>query len=152
MNVWVSVMFFKTITSRRVCLVSDFHWNLYVINAGNVIFNYLKIFNYGIWYLSRKLMIFVVFYSYSVETYNIKTLKSFFRFSMLITSFTAIFLLKRLIIVWRSFQKSHSMLTTAVQLTYQQPAQNGVLTDQLCRAIYCSHLSIMPMQISIIIT
>jgi len=23
-----------------------------------------------------------------------------------------------------------------IQLTYRQPAQNGVLTDQLCRAIY----------------
>jgi len=38
------------------------------------------------------------------------------------------------------------------QLTYRQPAQNGVLTDQLCRAIYCIHLSIMPMQIAITIT
>jgi len=38
------------------------------------------------------------------------------------------------------------------QLTYLQPAQNGVLTDQLCRAIYCIHLSIMPMQIAITIT
>jgi len=37
-------------------------------------------------------------------------------------------------------------------LTYRQPAQNGVLTDQLCRAIYCIHLSIMPMQIDITIT
>ena len=24
-----------------------------------------------------------------------------------------------------------------LKLTYRQPAQNGVLTDQLCRAIYC---------------
>jgi len=39
-----------------------------------------------------------------------------------------------------------------VQLTYRQPAQNGVLADQLCRAIYCIHLSIMPMQIAITIT
>jgi len=38
------------------------------------------------------------------------------------------------------------------QLTYRQPAQNGVLTDQLCRAIYCIHLSIMPMQTAITIT
>ena len=30
--------------------------------------------------------------------------------------------------------------------------QNGVLTDQLCRAIYCIQLSIMPMQIAITIT
>jgi len=37
-------------------------------------------------------------------------------------------------------------------MTYRQPAQNGVLTDQLCRAIYCIHLSIMPMQIAITIT
>jgi len=34
------------------------------------------------------------------------------------------------------------------ELTYRQPAQNGVLMDQLCRAIYCIHLSIMPMQIA----
>jgi len=38
------------------------------------------------------------------------------------------------------------------QLTYRQPSQNGVLTDQLCWAIYCIHLSIMPMQIAISIT
>jgi len=38
------------------------------------------------------------------------------------------------------------------QLTYRQPAQNGVLTDQLCRAIYCIHLSTMPMQTAITIT
>jgi len=37
------------------------------------------------------------------------------------------------------------------QLTYQQPAQNGALTDQFCRAIYCIHLSIMPMQVAITI-
>ena len=37
------------------------------------------------------------------------------------------------------------------QLTYRQPAQNGVLTDQLCRAICCIHLSIIPMQIAITI-
>jgi len=35
------------------------------------------------------------------------------------------------------------------KLTYRQPAQNGVLADQLCRAIYCIHLSIMSMQIAI---
>ena len=38
---------------------------------------------------------------------------------------------------WFSFMK----------LTYRQTAQNGVLTDQLCRAIYCIHLSIMSMPI-----
>jgi len=38
------------------------------------------------------------------------------------------------------------------QMAYRQPAQNGVLTDQLCLAIYCIHLSIMPMQIAIDIT
>jgi len=38
------------------------------------------------------------------------------------------------------------------QLTYRQSAQNSVLTDQLCRAIYCIHLSIMPMEIAITIT
>jgi len=38
------------------------------------------------------------------------------------------------------------------QLTYRQPAQNGVLTDQLCQANYCIHLSIMPMHIAITIT
>jgi len=38
------------------------------------------------------------------------------------------------------------------QLTYRQPVQNGVLTDQLCRAIYCIHLSVTPMQIAITIT
>jgi len=38
------------------------------------------------------------------------------------------------------------------QLTYRQPAQNVVLTDQLCRAIFGLHLSIMPMQIAITIT
>jgi len=38
------------------------------------------------------------------------------------------------------------------QLTYRQPAQNGVLSDQLCRAIFCIHLFIMPMQIAITIT
>jgi len=38
------------------------------------------------------------------------------------------------------------------QLTYRQPAQNGVLTDKLCQAIYCIHLSIMPMKIAITIT
>jgi len=39
----------------------------------------------------------------------------------------------------------------AGKLTYRQPAQNGVLTDQLCRAIYCIQLSIMSMQIAITI-
>jgi len=38
------------------------------------------------------------------------------------------------------------------ELTYRQPAQNGVLTDQLCRAIHCILLSIVPMQIAITIT
>ena len=43
-------------------------------------------------------------------------------------------------------------LLFAPQLTYRRPAQNGVLTDQLCQAIYCIHLSIMPMQIIATIT
>jgi len=38
------------------------------------------------------------------------------------------------------------------ELTYRQPAQNGVMTDQLCRAVFCIHLSIMSMQIAITIT
>ena len=42
--------------------------------------------------------------------------------------------------------------TYAPKLTYRQPAQNGVLMDQRCRAIYCIQLSIMPMQIAITIT
>jgi len=46
----------------------------------------------------------------------------------------------------------HIMKNNARQLTYRQPAQNGVLTDQLCRAIYCIHLSILPLQIPITIT
>jgi len=33
---------------------------------------------------------------------------------------------------------------------YRQPTQNGVLTDQLLRVIYCIHLSIMPMQIALV--
>jgi len=47
---------------------------------------------------------------------------------------------------------SRSHGSQCLQLTYRQPAQNGVLTDQLCRAIFCIHLSIMPMQIAITIT
>jgi len=43
-------------------------------------------------------------------------------------------------------------LHVTLQLTYQQPAQNGVLMDQLCWAIYCIYWSIMPMQINITIT
>jgi len=35
------------------------------------------------------------------------------------------------------------------ELTCRQPAQNGVLTDQFCRAIYCIHLSIMQIAITI---
>jgi len=38
------------------------------------------------------------------------------------------------------------------QLTYRQSAQNAVLTDQICRDIYCIHLSIVHMQIAIFIT
>ena len=40
----------------------------------------------------------------------------------------------------------------ASQLTHRQPGQNGVLTDQLCRTIYCTYLSIMPMHVAVIIT
>jgi len=38
------------------------------------------------------------------------------------------------------------------KLTYRQPAQTGVLTDQLCWAIYYIHMSIIPMPIAITIT
>ena len=37
-------------------------------------------------------------------------------------------------------------------LTYRQPAQNGILTDLPCWAIFCNHLSILPMQIATTIT
>jgi len=35
-----------------------------------------------------------------------------------------------------------------LRLTYQQPAQNGALMDLFCRAIFCIHLSILPMQVA----
>ena len=34
-----------------------------------------------------------------------------------------------------TFDQTDSFIVS-VKLTYRQPAQNGVLTDQLCRAIY----------------
>jgi len=37
-------------------------------------------------------------------------------------------------------------------LTYRQRTQNGVLTGMLCRAIFCNHLSVLPMQIATTIT
>jgi len=49
-------------------------------------------------------------------------------------------------------RKTGSNFKAPWQLTYRQPAQNGVLADQLCWAIYCIHLSIMPMKIAITIT
>jgi len=50
------------------------------------------------------------------------------------------------------FPKATQVINYEGELTYRQPAQNGVLTDQLCRAIYYIHLSIVPMQIAITIT
>jgi len=49
-------------------------------------------------------------------------------------------------------QAAKVIVVSTFHLSYRQPAQNGVLTEQLCRAIYCIHLSIMPMQIAITIT
>ena len=55
------------------------------------------------------------------------------------------------VVAFLFFWPKHIINHDILQLTYRQPAQNGVLTDQLCRAIYCIHLSIMSMQIAITI-
>ena len=58
----------------------------------------------------------------------------------------------KVVLIFKVNKKSFSLFIRQVKLTYRQPVQNGVLTDQLCRAIYSIHLSIMPMQIAITIT
>jgi len=54
-----------------------------------------------------------------------------------------------------SWQSKHiSLVNTCLlfiyvcgEFTYRQPAQNDVLTDLICRAIFCIYLSILHMQI-----